>query len=298
MVFSPPQSSFRPPRHQAVAPARAAGCLTRPSGYGSFECVDAAQAGKEFLKMPKDNPIRLFEPHSVRYSGAEYHDEEFGYRLLRPESILPGEVYPLVLFLHGAGERGTDNGVQINYLPTWLAEEENRRRYPCFLIAPQCRPERLWVETPRAYDRAAPRQPPGPQMQVVINILEQTLANEPIDRRRLYLTGLSMGGFGTWDLGTRLAERWAAVAPICGGGDELYADRLVDMPVWAWHGAADDVVPVARSRRMIDAIRAAGGEPKYSELAGVGHDSWTPAYRDPHGLLPWMFQQRKPSPVA
>jgi predicted peptidase len=243
--------------------------------------------------MSKTDAIQLFEAGCVRYSGGEYRDEEFRYRLLRPESVEPGETYPLVLFLHGAGERGVDNAVQIKYLPTWLAEAENRRRYPCFLIAPQCRPDRPWVETPRVFDRAAPRQPPGPQMQVVIDILDQVLATEPIDRRRLYLTGLSMGGFGSWDLGTRLAERWAAVAPICGGGDELYADRLVDVPVWAWHGAVDDVVPVARSRRMIDAIRAAGGQPKYTELAEVGHDSWTHAYRDPHGILEWIFAQRK-----
>lgn len=130
-------------------------------------------------------------------------------------------------------------------------------------------------------------------MQVVIDILDQVIASSPIDRARLYLTGLSMGGFGTWDLGTRLADRWAAVAPICGGGDDLYADRLIGVPVWAWHGDADDVVPVAKSRRMIEAIRRSGGQPKYTELAGVGHDSWTPAYRDEHGILPWMFAQRK-----
>jgi predicted peptidase len=99
-----------------------------------------------------------------------------------------------------------------------------------------------------------------------------------------------MGGYGSWDLGTRLADRWAAVVPICGGGDELYADRLVGVPVWAWHGDSDDVVPVAKSRRMIEAIRQAGGDPKYSELGGVGHDSWTAAYRS-EGVLSWMFAQ-------
>jgi predicted peptidase len=130
-------------------------------------------------------------------------------------------------------------------------------------------------------------------MQVVIDILQDVIANSPVDETRLYLTGLSMGGYGSWDLGTRLADRWAAVAPICGGGDELYADRLANVPVWAWHGDADEVVPVAKSRRMIDAIRAAGGTPKYTELADVGHDSWTPAYTDPNGLVPWMFSQRR-----
>jgi predicted peptidase len=243
--------------------------------------------------MPDPSPLELFEARSTRISGGEYTSESFGYRLLAPARIEPSRRYPLVLFLHGAGERGSDNRAQIRYLPTWMTEPERRQRFACFLIAPQCREDRLWVETPRAFDRAAPRQAPGPQMQVVINILEEVIREFPIDPQRLYLTGMSMGGYGSWDLGTRLAERWAAVAPICGGGDELYADRLVRVPVWAWHGDADDVVPVRKSRTMIDAIRQHGGTPKYSELAGVGHDSWTPAYTDPDGVIPWMFEQRK-----
>lgn len=243
--------------------------------------------------MSPANPLELFEPRHTVYTGGEYRDEVFRCRLLRSAAIKPGEKYPLVLFLHGAGERGADNAAQIKYLPTWMAVGEYRERFPCFLLAPQCRSEKLWVETPRAFDRAAPRQAPGPQMQVVINLLDEAIASLPIDPSRLYLTGLSMGGYGSWDLGTRLADRWAAVAPICGGGDELYADRLVNVPVWAWHGDADDVVPVARSRRMIEALCAAGGQPRYTELAGVGHDSWTPAYTQATGVIPWMFAQRK-----
>ena len=240
-----------------------------------------------------DRVADLFEARSTTFTGGEYTDEIFGYRLLAPRTVVPGEAYPLVLFLHGRDGSGADNRAQLEYLPQWMAHDERRRKYPCYLIAPQCRCDRLWVETPRAFDRRAPRQAPGPQMQVVIDILEQVIRDFPIDESRLYLTGLSMGGFGCWDLGTRLAERWAAVAPICGGGDALYADRLAGVPVWAWHGEADDIVPVRKSRRMIEAIRAAGGEGKYTELAGVGHDSWTPAYTDPEGLLPWMFAQRR-----
>ncbi|MEX0676491.1 MAG: phospholipase [Pirellulales bacterium] len=242
--------------------------------------------------MP-DQPSELFEARSTVYTGGEYRNESFGYRLLKPERIQPGQRFPLVLFLHGRDQRGLDNGAQLRFLPTWMSEPDRRARFRCFLIAPQCRPDKVWVETPRAFDRSAPRQPPGPQMQVVINILDEAIREFPIDPGRLYLTGLSMGGYGGWDLGTRLAERWAAVAPICGGGDELYADRLAGVPVWAWHGADDDVVPAAKSRRMIDAIRNSGGHPKYTELAGVGHDSWTPAYTDPEGVIPWMFAQRK-----
>jgi predicted peptidase len=243
--------------------------------------------------METEDYLDLFEARSVVSRGYHSADEEFGFRLLKPATIEPGQKYPIVLFLHGAGERGSDNHAQIKYLPQWMAQDDYRRRYPCFLIAPQCRAGKLWVETPRAFDRAAPRHVPRPEMAAVIKILDDTIENFSIDEHRLYLTGLSMGGFGSWDLGTRLADRWAAVAPVCGGGDELYADRLVDVPVWAWHGDVDDVVPVARSQRMIGAIRQAGGNPKYSELAGVGHDSWTPAYTEPDGLLPWMFAQRK-----
>ncbi|MGD9722174.1 MAG: PHB depolymerase family esterase [Pirellulales bacterium] len=237
--------------------------------------------------------LASFSEHSLEFTGGEYTRERFRYRLLEPQSVGSDERYPLVLYLHGAGERGDDNQSQLRYLPEWLAQPASRARYPCYLVAPQCRTDRLWVETPRAFDRAAPRQAPGPQMAVVINILDDVSSAFPVDPRRLYLTGLSMGGFGSWDLGTRLAERWAAVAPICGGGDELYADRLVGVPVWAWHGSDDTVVPAARSRRMIEAIRKAGGDPRYTELPGVGHDSWTPAYTDPAGVLPWMFAQQK-----
>jgi predicted peptidase len=237
----------------------------------------------------------VFQARSTRYTGGPYRAEPFAYRLLAPPAIEAGQRYPLVLFLHGRDQRGTDNAAQLAHLPTWMAQQPERAAYPCFLVAPQCRPDTYWVETPRAFDRQAPRQMPGPQMQVVINILDEVIADCPVDPRRLYLTGLSMGGYGCWDLATRLAERWAAVAPICGGGDELYADRLVGVPVWAWHGADDDVVPAARSRRMIDAIRAAGGKPLYTELAGVGHDAWTPAYTSAGGVIPWMFAQRRTS---
>jgi predicted peptidase len=102
-----------------------------------------------------------------------------------------------------------------------------------------------------------------------------------------------MGGFGSWDWATREPDRFAAVVPICGGGDESKADKLTKTPIWAVHGDTDEVVKVEQSRRMIEAIKKAGGDPKYSELKGVGHNSWTPAYSDPKGIVPWMFEQRK-----
>jgi predicted peptidase len=217
----------------------------------------------------------------------------FAYRLLRPARPDPGKTYPVVLFLHGAGERGTDNAKQLAYLPTWLAEPALREKYPCFVVAPQCRADHRWVEV--AWSDAE-STPPAPEMTAdlaaAVAALDEVAALEAADADRVFLTGLSMGGFGAWDLAARMPERFAAVLPICGGGHEATAPRLVGLPIWCFHGADDRVVVPERSRRMIEAVKAAGGTPRYSELAGVAHDSWTPAYRDP-AVLDWLFSQRR-----
>jgi len=216
---------------------------------------------------------------------------EFRSRLLPPPAVEQGRLYPLVVFLHGAGERGRDNEKQLKYLPTWMAEPALRERHPCFLLAPQCREGERWVDVSWADKKSLPQGGPTTDLLAVIAAVNDVIAREPIDPRRVYLTGLSMGGYGTWDLASRQPERFAAIIPICGGGDEATAPRLARLPIWCFHGDADTVVPVERSRSMIAAVRAAGGSPKYSELAGVGHDSWTPAYRDP-AVLDWLFASR------
>ena len=217
---------------------------------------------------------------------------EFRSQVLPPPVVEQGRRYPLVLFLHGAGERGRDNEKQLEYLPTWMAEPSLRERYPCFLIAPQCRDGERWVDVSWADKKSLPQGPPSTDLRAAIALIDHVIAHEPIDPDRVYLTGLSMGGYGTWDLAARQPERFAAILPICGGGDETTAPRLARLPIWCFHGDADTVVPVERSRNMIAAVRAAGGCPRYSELPGVGHDSWTPAYRDP-AVLQWLFGQGK-----
>jgi len=217
---------------------------------------------------------------------------EFRSRLLPPPVVERGRLFPLVLFLHGAGERGRDNEKQLKYLPAWMAEPALRQRHPCFLLAPQCRADERWVDVSWADKKSLPQGPPTTDLLAAIAALNDVLAHEPIDPRRVYLTGLSMGGYGAWDLAARQPERFAAVLPICGGGDEATAPRLAGLPIWCFHGDADAVVPVERSRSMVAAVRAAGGDPRYSELPGVGHDSWTPAYRDP-AVLDWLFGQRQ-----
>ena len=182
----------------------------------------------------------------------------FKYRLLKPATVEPGKQYPLVLFLHGAGERGSDNELQLAYLPTWLAEEENRRRHPCFVVAPQCRADHKWVEIDWSDKSSLPQRPePTVDMAAAVAALDAVVQTEPVDSGRVYLTGISMGGYGSWDLAARMPERFAAVIPVCGGGDETTAPKLKALPIWCFHGDADRAVPVERSRTMVEAVKAA-----------------------------------------
>lgn len=224
----------------------------------------------------------------------EGREVEFRYRLMGPAAIEPDEQYPVVLFLHGAGERGSDNGKQLTYLPTWLAEPELRRKYPCFVVAPQCREGSRWADFDWSDKKSTPQQPqPTTDLAAAVAALDAVIKTEPVDVDRVYLTGLSMGGYGSWDLAARMPERFAAVIPICGGGDEATASKVAKLPIWCFHGAADEVVPVARSRSMVEAVKAAGGDVKYTEFETVRHNSWTPAYQDP-ATLDWLFKQRRP----
>ena len=236
----------------------------------------------------------LYQEHAIdlKLAGSETF-VEFRYRLLSPAVSAAGAKYPLVIFLHGAGERGQDNRKQLKYLPTWLAEPAAREKYPCFVLAPQCRMDERWVDISWADKKSTPQAPrPTIDLAAVIAALDDVLNRNPVDPNRIYLTGLSMGGYGCWDLGARMPDRFAALLPICGGGDERTAARFTTLPIWCFHGDADQAVPVERSRSMIEAIKAAGGTPQYSELPKVGHDSWTPAYGDP-AVLDWLFSQKR-----
>jgi predicted peptidase len=240
----------------------------------------------------EDAVLNAFEKRSVTVDDGG-RPVEFRYRLLRPEVTEPGIRHPVVLFLHGAGERGDDNEAQLKFLPEWMSGAGNRRRHPCLLIAPQCRKDHAWAEIDWKQKRPLPlAERPTADLAAAVAALDAVLAAEPADPARVYLTGLSMGGYGTWDLACRSPERFAAVVPICGGGDAAVAARLVGMPLWCFHGSDDPLVPAALSRSMIAAIVAAGGTPIYSELPGVGHDSWSPAYRNP-AVLDWLFAQRR-----
>ncbi|WP_145093547.1 carboxylesterase family protein [Rosistilla carotiformis] len=234
-----------------------------------------------------------FEIRSIPRSAGDDKQQPLAYRLVSPAKIEPGTKYPLVLFLHGAGERGEDNARQLKYFPEQMAKDAQREKYPCFVLAAQCPAGKQWVNVPWG-DRVSSRLPaePSEPMQGVISMLRQTLDEQPVDRSRVYLTGLSMGRYGSWDLASRYPEWFAAAIIVCGGGDEQQAARLTGLPIRVFHGGADTVVPTERSRSMVQAIQDAGGSQiEYFELPGVGHNSWTHAYSDAAGAIDWMFTQ-------
>ncbi|QDV11591.1 esterase [Rosistilla oblonga] len=250
------------------------------------------------------NPIMADEPYqagSIALPGSpdQNNSQPFGYRLMKPRNIEPGKKYPLVLFLHGAGERGDDNLRQLKFLPESLATSANRDRFPCFVLAPQCPTGQQWVDVPWGDLKSTPMpEQPSRPMQGAIEVLQKTLKEQPIDRSRVYLTGLSMGGYGSWDLASRHPEWFAGAIIVCGGGDEQQAAQLKQLPIQVFHGGADTVVPTQRSRSMVAAIQDAGGtQIEYTELPGVGHNSWSHAYSDAAGALEWLFKQsRQPIP--
>jgi predicted peptidase len=229
------------------------------------------------------------------YEAAEFADgdQTLLYRLLKPKDYDPAKKYPLVLFLHGAGERGDDNRAPLKHVVRIFVTEENRVKYPCFVLVPQCPAGERWVDVDwGAPTHAQPAEPAAP-MALTLKLLGALQERYSIDAGRLYVMGLSMGGYGTWDALARRPEWFAAAMPMCGGGDETTAARIAQVPIWNFHGAKDTAVKVERSRNMIEALRKAGGKPRYTEYPDVGHNCWDPACEEPE-LLAWLFAQRKP----
>jgi predicted peptidase len=210
------------------------------------------------------------------------------YRLFKPDAI-EGKI-PLVLFLHGAGERGDDNAAQTRHgVKAFTAQ---RAKHPHVLVAPQCPKDKKWNDVNwHAMSHTTPEKPSEP-MALVLELLDVLPKELPIDAKRIYVTGLSMGGYGTWDLLARRPALFAAGVPICGGGDETSAAAFAKVPQWIFHGDKDGVVKPERSRNMVEALKKAGGEPKYTEYPGVGHNAWDKAYGDP-ALFEWLFARSK-----
>lgn len=217
------------------------------------------------------------------------------YRILYPQGFDEGKHYPLVVFLHGAGERGSDNEAQLVHGSRLFLDAQ--QEYPAVVIFPQCPEGDFWANADFA-DRNDPAswfptdQAPQPSMAAVMDLIEQELAKPYIDENRFYLAGLSMGGMGTWELLWRMPDRIAAAVPICGGGAPEKAEEMLDIPIWIFHGMKDDVVPPNLSLRMLRALQRQGGLAKITLYPEANHNSWDPAFAEPH-LLPWMFSQYK-----
>lgn len=216
------------------------------------------------------------------------------YRLYVPKDLPPDQKVPLVLFLHGAGERGTNNVDQLLHgVPVILRYA--RSHGEAVILAPQC-PDgpfgKGWVDCDwRAASNALSAEPSVP-LRLATALLRKELAELPmVDPSRVYVTGISMGGFGTWDLLSRHPDLFAAAIPICGGADLAMAPKMKDVPIWTFHGGVDSCVPVVRSRNMTAALKACGGKVRYREYPGVDHDCWTRTYQDPE-VLTWLFSQR------
>ena len=222
------------------------------------------------------------------------------YRLLLPENFeSPSEQnkkYPVVLFLHGAGERGDDNLAQLKHVAGEFARPDRRKEYPAIVIVPQCPTEKRWVEVDWSKPEGKGEFPPSasPAMETAMGMLKTWTDSGRADLSRIYIAGLSMGGYGTWYASAIDQRPFAAAVPICGGGDPDWAQRYAGLPIWTFHGDADTVVPVSRSREMIAALKAAKQtpEPIYTEIAGGPHDVWTNAFKR-DDLFQWLFSQRK-----
>ena len=178
---------------------------------------------------------------------------------------------------------------QIKHIEDWVLNTKNREKFPCYVLAPQCPKEEWWA---RHAKDGSTLPNPTLTMSTFLELLDKLAKELKIDRSRIYLTGVSMGGYGTWDLLARFPERFAAAVPVCGGGDNAKAIFFKSVPLWAFHGALDGVVNANQSRSMIRALQKAGGKPGYTEYPDVGHNSWVQAYQEPY-LMSWMFKQKK-----
>ena len=199
----------------------------------------------------------------------------FGYLLNLPKDYDPAKRYPLVIFLHGAGERGDD--LEKVAVHGYLKHvRENNAEYPCIILAPQCPYEKYWA----CYTES------------LLAFLDEMIETLPVDRERVYLTGLSMGGTGTWMLAMAAPDRFAAIAPICGTGICWNIDPLMKLPIKVYHGDCDPTVPVEESISMVRGINRRGGKATLHILHGVGHNVWIQAYEGDE-LMNWFLEHKK-----
>lgn len=240
----------------------------------------------------------IITPEARTYTNAKY-SHSLPYRLYKPLNYNSQQSYPLVLFLHGSGERGNDNYLQISKhcVADYLADSNNSAKYPCFILAPQCPAKENWIENWGNGPGAETNPSLSDELDMVMDNIAQLKREFSIDAKRVYVIGLSMGGYGAWGLIGRYPDTFAAAVPMSSGGDSRTTLVLKDKPIWAFHSEDDSTVYVENSREMIKNIKFVGGNPKYTEYPAslhLGHGCWETTYaRD--DLFPWLFSQSLPS---
>jgi predicted peptidase len=220
------------------------------------------------------------------------------YRILLPENYDAKRKYPLVLFLHGAGERGNDNEKQLIHGSKQFLKPDIRKDYPAIVVFPQCPENSFWAnldfKTENGKRTFAFRADGDPtiSMKLVQELLQKLMNDYPVNKKRIYVTGLSMGGMGTFEIVRRNPKLFAAAMPICGGGEPSTAPALKKVKWWIFHGAKDDVVPPANSERMVAALKEVKASVKFTLYPEANHNSWDAAFAEPD-FLKWMFEQRR-----
>jgi len=225
--------------------------------------------------------------------------DTLNYRILYPKNFSENKQYPLVLFLHGAGERGSNNTSQLAHGSKLFASDENRDAFPAIVIFPQCPQDDYWANA--SVDRTT--QPltlkfanggePTKALSLVIKLMDDMVAKPFVNKQQIYVGGLSMGGMGTFEMLSRKPAMFAAAFAICGGGNtEAAKTYATTTELWIFHGAKDDVVIPQLSVDMVSAILKYGGTPNFALYADANHNSWDAAFAEPE-LLPWLFSKSK-----
>jgi len=222
------------------------------------------------------------------------------YRILLPLNYDASKKYPLILILHGAGERGDDNEAQLVHGSYLFLKDSIRQQYPAIVVFPQCPTYSFWSNVQVSFDSVTKQRnfsfradgDPTTGMKLAQELLYKIIDEYPVNKKQIYVGGLSMGGMGTFEIVRRNPKLFAAAFPICGGGAPATAPAMKKIKWWVFHGAVDEVVPAAWSQEMVDALKTAGAEVKFSLYPGVNHNSWDNAFAEPE-LLPWLFSVKK-----
>lgn len=228
-----------------------------------------------------------------------YEGMDLPYKISFPDNYDKNKQYPLLVFLHGAGERGNDNEKQLIHGRDFILNN-TKEKYPAIVIVPQCPETSYWsnvksnniIGLERTFDFGASDKP-SESMQILMALINDWITSGKVDKKQVYAGGLSMGGMGTFELLWRMPDTFAAAFPICGGGDiQKVLNSTENVPLWIFHGGDDPVVPVSLSQQMYKALKDQGRDVKYTEYPGVGHDSWDNVFQE-DGLFPWLFGYKK-----